>query len=108
MEGPDPSASSITTSRPPWLRIRAQWLVSMPWVVSRTRPLGVFCVIRSLTHNAGRRRFDVKGGRDQSAGIIGFRCSEDLLGSSHLDHLAVAHNDDLICERAHNLQIVAD
>src|SRR5690606_27758973 len=58
-----------------------------------------------LADDAGRRRRHVEGRRDQRPGVVALRVFEDLPRGAFLDHLAAAHDDDMVGERAHHLQI---
>ena len=50
----------------------------------------------------------MEGGRDQRLGVVGLRPLENLLGRPVLDDLAVAHDDDVVGQRPHDLEVVAD
>ena len=71
------------------------------------RPLACCCGY-SLTHAFVARSLDPEGRRDQRPGIVGLRALENLLRRPELDDLAVAHDDDVVGERADDLEVVAD
>ena len=51
---------------------------------------------------------DVKGGGHQCPGVIGLRRREDVRGRALFHHLATAHDDELVGQRADDFEIVAD
>ena len=53
-------------------------------------------------------RFNGKGSGEKRARIIALRIGEQLCGRAVLHDLALAHDDDLIGEGAHDPQVVAD
>jgi hypothetical protein len=59
----------------------------------------------SVRHTPDRTR---EGGGHQGLGIVGLRIVENLFRATGFDHLAIAHDHDLVGERAHHLQVMAD
>ena len=53
-------------------------------------------------------RLDLQRGPHEPLGVVLARSVHDLVGVAGLDHLAAAHDDDAVAERADDLQIVAD
>ncbi len=58
--------------------------------------IGLFMDMHSLSDRFGTDRLQIEGGGHQRLRIVLFRCSDHLVGRALLDHLAGAHDDDVI------------
>src|SRR5690606_3339343 len=89
---------SLTTSWSPASR-RTHCDGSHPVTETRMRPRAELLMKiprKLLADDALGRGLDVERGSDQRPGVVGLRPLEDLLDRAMFDHLAVAHDDDVV------------